>query len=682
MKDSHYSIFNSKKTGIIMSVVSLILILCLLTIATYSWVEGGNDGEVSSSNTITFDVSPDLDISGDNVSNDKLSISGFVLREVSSVDGRNVYVPDDSNYGNDDGKTSTDELRFREANPADVYNGKDGTTPPTNMRYLSFSFYISSPSGEDTDVYLSSDSKITGAGAEYVRLSVDTHDTKKVNDGGVVKYEDNPPKVLSSAATSGFPVYSDAVTSINKLGEATAHSKSQKADAFSEYTYTGTPTPLFTIEANKKKSVTITLWLEGTSGDFDDSIVDPTDNVSDLTAHLCLKTSRDYVNTIQVMDLTQETWVDDDNCYLFIFDADKYDSEKPLSENPSYRMTYNSSTFTWTALIPQTVTNIMIQRYNPNEPGNGNWNTWGTATSPLIIPGAEDLINSESTAEKEEGITRTYKILGEYEPGTDGVSTYSAGIWDENPNLNHDKGMTFVYTFDATEEKWIDKYNGSTYIDYEYTTSYNKTVHLRYKMSAQLNRYFNRFWRITLPENMDDSKINFYRCANSNEVYKLIDENSWTNQEYKSSSKFFALTGSNTCYQGTAPIYFYHKDSAETMGACCHIQNDAGTFQKMYNIGYGANDNGFTYHAAIVMENKSLVRFARFTAGTSASAMNWDSYIRQANVDVTTTNNNSYKWSADLDSEDDHRKQMFSIADGWKMTVLPNADETAYGYGK
>lgn len=676
MKDSHSSIFNNKKTGIIMSVVSLILIVCLLVVATYSWVEAGNEGEVDSSNNLSFDVTPDLDISGDNVTNGKIEIKDFVLREVSSVDGRNVYVPDDSNNGNGDGKTSTNELRFREANPADVYDGKKGTAPPANMRYIAFSFYISSPSGVDTDVYLSSTSKITGTGADYVRMSIDTHDG-------------NAPKVFSSSASVGYPVHTDAVSSIDNEGKATALSGSQTAEAFATYSYSGEANSLFTIDANKKKFVTITLWLEGASGDFPDEI-----SGTDISASINIKTTQDYVNTIRVMDLTQETWVDDDNCYLFVFDADSYDSLKKPFENPSYQMTYDSATYTWTALIPQNVTNIYIQRYNPDDPENGNWNTWGYGEYKLTIPGAEELFNNGTDAQKEVGITRTYKIFGQYEPETVGMEKCSAGIWDENETLNHDSGMTYVYTFDATDTGLVGLDNGSTYIDYQYTTSYNKTVQLRYKMSYQ----YDRFWRITLPQSMDGKYINFYRCAedkNDNKKYKLMSGNSWTGQKYSLSSKFFALTGEKTYYRGTSPIYFYHKDSAETMGAYCHPENQGGAFQKMYDIKYGADVNEFTYHAAIVNDGNPLVRFARFAAGTKTSEMAWGKdtsstsgvvyHYNQANVDVTTTNNNSYKLEKYLTGDgcnDGHGKQMFSLSKPWKMTVLPNADETAYGYGK
>lgn len=276
MKDSQSSIFNSKKTGIIMSVVSLILIICLLVVATYSWVETGRESEVYSSNNLCFDVPSDLDITGDNVKDGKITISGFELREVSSVDGRNVYVPDDSFYSDGNNRTTTEELRFREATPADVYDGIN-ENKPSNMRYLSFSFYISPSSGTNTPVYLSNGSKITGKGNEFVRMSIDTHDGKA-------------PKVLSSSAIDGVGEKSpvNAVSSIESDGKV-AKKEQQNYESFT--TYIGGAKPLFIIEANKKKLITVTLWLEGASGDFPDtgenSIVGKA-----INAHINLKTNK------------------------------------------------------------------------------------------------------------------------------------------------------------------------------------------------------------------------------------------------------------------------------------------------------------------------------------------------------------------------------------------------------
>lgn len=660
MKVSNSSIFNNKKTGIIMSVVSLILIVCLLVVATYSWVETGRESEVDSSNNLSFDVTPDLDITGDNVTDGKITIPEFELREVSSVDGRNVYVPDDSFYEKTTGNgTQTEELRFREANPADVYNG-DTDNKPSNMRYVSFSFYISSASGSETPVYLSSDSGITGTGADYVRMSIDTHDG-------------NAPKVLSSSAIYGYEKQSpvNAVSSLES--DYTAKTELQNYEAFTTYAYIGEAKPLFTIDANKKKRITVTLWLEGASGDFPDNIVG---QVADkIKAHISLKTSKDYVNTIKVMDLTQETWVDDDNCYLFVFDAENYDSNKKPYENPSYKMTYNSSTYTWTTYIPQDVTKIYIQRYNPDNPENGNWNTWGYGDNKLIIPGADTLTN----AQKEVGITRTYKIFGQYEPKTVGMEKYSAGIWDESETLNHDSGMTYVYTFDATDTGWVGSDNGSTYIDYQYTTTYNKTVQLRYKMSYQ----YDRFWRITLPSEIVGN-INFYRCAKSNNTYQLIDDNKWVNQVYSQSSRFFALTGKEDCYRGTSPIYFYHADKNEAMGAWCfNDTTNLDKFQKLYKIESETDSAVTTYHSTIIKDGYTGVTFARFTSGLTESGMTWDSYLNKAKEDITLGEYNCYEIDAISSSvgQDNKGKDMFTLKSK-NVTKLPNANETAYSYGK
>jgi hypothetical protein len=177
VKNTKVPFFERKGTGILLSVVSLVLIICLLTVTTYSWLESGAEGEVDTSNRIEFQTDPDLSITGANTSDGEIKIENFSLREVSSVDGREVFVPDDSYVADSNNNlTSTSELRFREANAADVYDGVEDLSERTdnNKRYVSFSFYMSSAS--DTPVYLSTLSTIEGTGSEYVRVAINSHD--------------------------------------------------------------------------------------------------------------------------------------------------------------------------------------------------------------------------------------------------------------------------------------------------------------------------------------------------------------------------------------------------------------------------------------------------------------------------------------------------------------------------
>ena len=571
MKDTFHSIMNSRKIGIIMSVVSLMLIISLLVVATYSWVETGSEGEVDSSNNLSFDVSPDLDITGDNVKDGKILIEHFSLREVSSVDGRNVYVPDDSNNGDGDGVTSTDELRFREANPADVYNG-DEDNKPANMRYVAFSFYISSPSGVDTEVYLAGNSSISGTGAEYVRMSIDTHDN-------------NAPKVFSSAVEQGYLKTVQAVSSIDK--EGVASTSTQKAEAFATYAYVGEANPLFILKANEKKLVTVTLWLEGTSGDFPDSL-----DKSSISAHINIKTTQDYTNTIKVVDRTLGNWVYDSNSYLFVYDAG--------SENISYKMDYDSSSKTWTANIPQSVTKVYFRRWNP-EDASVKWNYWGDKEKPITVPGAEKLYTTGSDSQKENGLNLTYNLIGNYDSQLPDVE---AGIWGKFDDINFRE----IYFFDQSSSALDDTdgyFNGditpfiNMTVSYEYNGE-NISTNLCYRMYK--NYVGNRMFRqiMFIPPTTE------YTVTTTFDSYTYTEDASGASVIIKGSKsisadissigtkKFFAYCGSDTTgnYWGVGMNYLSNKGiyTKDTTG-------DAKTNGVRYAMYYYEDNNNNEWHS-------------------------------------------------------------------------------------
>lgn len=573
MKDTFHSIMNSRKIGIIMSVVSLMLIISLLVVATYSWVETGSEGEVDSSNNLSFDVSPDLDITGDNVKDGKILIEHFSLREVSSVDGRNVYVPDDSNNGDGDGVTSTDELRFREANPADVYNG-DEDNKPANMRYVAFSFYISSPSGEETEVYLAGNSSISGTGAEFVRMSIDTHD--------------NAPKVFSSAVEQGYLKTVQAVSSIDK--EGVASTSTQKAEAFATYAYVGEANPLFILKANEKKLVTVTLWLEGASGDFPDKIAVGED--SKISAHINIKTTQDYTNTIKVVDRTLGNWVNDNNSYLFVYDA--------TSENISYKMDYDSSSKTWTANIPQSVKKVYFRRWNP-EDASVKWNYWGEKKHPIILPGAETLYNSGTETQKQKGLDLTYNLIGNYDSQ---LLDVEAGIWGEFDKSNFRE----IYFFDQSSSALDDtdgyfKGNITPFINMNVSYTYqgeSVTTNLCYRMYK--NYVGNRMYRqiMFIPPTTTE-----YTVTTTFDSYTYTEDASGAPDITKGSKsisadissigtkKFFAYCGSDAKgnYWGTGMNYLSNKGiyTNDTSG-------DAKTNGVRYAI-YYFDDSGNEWHS-------------------------------------------------------------------------------------
>lgn len=452
--DKKRSMLEKKSTSVILSVTSLVLIMCLLIVATYSWVGKSNVDNVDTNEmSLNLDTGLDSKWEGSDTSN-SISISGFDLREMSSANGRDFFVPDDS-YSDTDGdsKVDTEELRFRKANSADVYNGVGDKG--TNKRFVQVTFSLSTEVNTDTPVYLSGLSSITGTGAQFVRVSIDSHDKGK------------DPVVFSSTALKGQEEESkiQAVASIDSLGVATLGTQTPKA--LNAFTYTSLKdNSLFTIGSGETKKITLSIWLEGASGDFTSDIVDK----RDIDVSMILTTKKDYTNNITVVDRTVSNWLKNgdassDGANLFVIDANNYSLDTPLSQLDYYPLTLDADGKTWSATIPQGFTKIYIRRYSTTS-SSTKWDYWG----PLEIPGAEELNLNGTEDQKKAGINRTYNIIGNFGEGTKtengktynyptDVDNYSAGLWGEFT----DSDFAEVKMFDQYSSKYNDAYGKFAY---------------------------------------------------------------------------------------------------------------------------------------------------------------------------------------------------------------------------
>ena len=85
--DKKRSMMEKKSTSVILSVTSLVLIMCLLVITTYSWVDS-NDHDDVDTNEMSLQLDTGLDAKWEDSDENSIDISGFDLREVSSANGR------------------------------------------------------------------------------------------------------------------------------------------------------------------------------------------------------------------------------------------------------------------------------------------------------------------------------------------------------------------------------------------------------------------------------------------------------------------------------------------------------------------------------------------------------------------------------------------------------------------
>ncbi|MGN0459442.1 MAG: hypothetical protein ACI4HL_00855 [Ruminococcus sp.] len=627
--DKKRSMLEKKSTSVILSVTSLVLIMCLLVVATYSWVGKSNVDNVNT-NEMTLNLETGLDSKweGSDVSN-SISISGFDLREMSSANGRDFFVPDDS--FNDNGseehaeqkRTTTDELRFRKANSADVYNGVGDKG--TNKKFVQVTFSLSTEVNTDTPVYLSGLSTISGTGSQFVRVSIDSHDKGK------------DPVVFSNTALKGQEAETQiqAVSSIDSSGVATLGTQTPKA--LNAFTYTSLgDNSLFTIKSGESKKITLSIWLEGASGDFTSDIV----NKQDIDVSMILTTKKDYTNNITVVDRTVSNWLKNgdsssEQANLFVIDANNYTLDTELSQLNYYPLTLDADGKTWTATIPQGFTQIYIRRYSTTS-STTKWDYWG----PLEIPGAEELNLNGTEEEKKNGISRTYNIIGNYGEGTktesgktynypSDVNNYEAGLWGDFT----DSDFTEVKMFDQYSLKYNDEYGKYAYyndsastdnryvpyvnmqLSYEYGGEQIATT-LRYRMYPNNvnERLFNtNIFVKTDYEGMtvDNVGIVPYRLAtNSSAGTPIYFGDGW--QTKLSSTPYFANTGvTESSYWGNDIIYLDKNNNYDVNTniyyATYFKDSDSNTSWGIMSKWSSAKG----YYAIVVPENVQKVSFYR-----------------------------------------------------------------------
>ena len=229
------------------------------------------------------------------------------------------------------------------------------------------------------------------------------------------------------------------------------------------------------------------------------------------------------------LDNTLEKWVEDHSCYVYILDNNNKLHEMKMSDN-------YANDFTWTADIPEGITNIRFARYNPAQDDLDKpmeWNYWEAGTL---------------------GSCSTYYAIG-----------HSAGLWSTNFTPQT------VTIFDGTNNCWLRGSNEAEFkVKYTVTDGNGVSQNMDYKMSYvhELNRY-----SIIIPKNV--TQLSFHRV---NQDMTETGHN-WTNLN-RSSNYFFNITGVNKGYWSTR--YIYINDNA-------NLKQGAGFGAYFYSSSAGTN---------------------------------------------------------------------------------------------
>lgn len=338
----------SKKLRISLTIVALVEILTLIAVTTFSWIEGGYNGNVKSPD-ITITTGSDLTMYyGGNVKN-TITIPTCTLEETSSADGRNFFFPLAENTSN-----STGNMSFRK-----------GTADDENQKYVSLDFDLVA-GDSPADVYLGAGTIIRSSNANLMkalRMSFLTND-------------DKAPMVFSPTQMPGVEgLQYSPITSIDENGSAATSNVSTKAYGDYYYKGDGSSNALFHLNKGETKHITFVLWLEGTAFGSEDVAN------QDLSVYIEFTTTTDDLIKYNFIDNTHspntgvaEHWVTNnikDGNYatmMYIYDtvSKRYYA---MSKSANY-----DSDYTWSAYISNTVSRFTFRRYSIDV--DKYWNQW------------------------------------------------------------------------------------------------------------------------------------------------------------------------------------------------------------------------------------------------------------------------------------------------------------------
>ena len=343
-----------KSSRVLLSVLALFEAVLLTVGVTFAWMEGGKRSEIKS-NGIIITAGSNLIMYKDGSIVTDIILDPCELEETSSKDGRNFFFP-----MADNSSSITSEMTFREGTPAD-----------RNKKYISTDFELKA-SDTNANVYLGAGTIIECNNPKVLsalRMSF------SCNDG-------SDPIVFKPNQLPGIPqaVTFSPITSIDDAGVATTGT--QETKSYGDYYYKGTndSTALFNIEAQQKKHLTLSIWLEGTEFGPSDNVancglkiyIDFTTSVDDLVRYNLKDNTHGYTDAKFKGWITEQDQLAgqkyDTMMYLYDTAADRYYA---MSKSNSYNKDH-----IWSVYVPDTIENFVFRRYCVDI--DTYWNEWNT----------------------------------------------------------------------------------------------------------------------------------------------------------------------------------------------------------------------------------------------------------------------------------------------------------------
>lgn len=346
------------------SYISLFLIVMVLIGTTVSWFTV-QDTATLESGVMVFNSGSGLRVNdGEDITN-HIKVKNFKLDEASSVDGRNIFLPN--------GKLQsgvTGEMLYREATAGDK-----------NKKFMYADFKLKGNSAGETYVYIKSYTVTVGDQTFNGSTQITFNDTGLIPQD-TVHHEKCPIRIAFIEDSQDAPMVFDptaiidqysktygAVDSVSSEGKLLS-TKASTSYSFAHNYYINN-VPLFRLKDSKSNNYTMVAWLEGT-GENCDAYKD-----TKISIDLELESNWDDMEWITFEDQTLgdstgklQQWVGNDKCLVTMTYKDVTTIGEPYRTvvmNPIAYKTETTQPIKWQAPIPKDViTDITFNRYDPN----------------------------------------------------------------------------------------------------------------------------------------------------------------------------------------------------------------------------------------------------------------------------------------------------------------------------
>ncbi len=594
---------------LVIAFLALLEACLLICAATFSWIEGSNHAKVETdASAVTAGAGLSFtDLDGNGIST--VILPGVNLQDCSSVDGRNMFFPTTTTFSN-----TTSSMTFREGVDADV-----------NTKYIMKEFYMSAYAG--SKVYIDNSSSVTGMTTDQLkalRISIN------FNDGST------PILLCPGVQWTGYTESDNAVASIAEDGVASTSRTTAYPLAY--YSYNNNK-PVAELASGATKRVTVSVWLEGT----DPNAIQSNYNTSALNISLKLTTARDYTKNVKFVDYSPNRWVDDkasdgvSDCYMFAIDMGDAKGSTNYSSGVAYMLKKQSDGITYTAMIPETVGDVIFARYDPTNSSN-SYNVWG----------------NYKTVSMSDSATNTYYAIGQGHL----MDKANYGYWVKSGH----EGVVDLYYTDACEAE-IQLYVGSMWAHpFAYFFNDGGSVGPAFPGVAMTKKSGTNNWCAKIPSGA--TKVIFSNCTADGKTvysqtgninistvgYTLVNNgnNNWSVTTWGDSVVANIFNDSSS----SPNLYFTSSTYGSALAKCTGgVFNPTAAFNKSTNYGFnmrycGTNDNNqrvfhmILPHDAVVKFNGYDHESANLTPGTSATTFNMYGYY-------FTTPTNYGTWTPD-----------------------------------